>query len=34
MPLLIWIAAVACMLEMAGVVPRKREKQGPSRDPA
>ena len=34
MPILIWVAAVACMLEIAGVIPPTREKQGPSRDPA
>jgi hypothetical protein len=32
MPILIWIATVACMLEIAGVLPSSGEKHDPSRD--
>jgi hypothetical protein len=32
MPILIWIATVACMLEIAGTLPSSREKNDPSRD--
>jgi hypothetical protein len=32
MPILIWIATVACILEMAGILPRTQEKQYPSKD--
>ena len=39
MPILIWIATVACMLEVAGVLPRTQdpraqEERDPSKDPA
>jgi hypothetical protein len=33
MPILIWIATVACMLEMTGVIPRTRDEQDSSKDP-
>jgi hypothetical protein len=29
MPILIWIATIACMLEMAGALPASPEKHGP-----
>jgi hypothetical protein len=29
MPILIWIATVACLLEMAGVLPASPEKRDP-----
>jgi hypothetical protein len=31
MPILIWIATVACMLEMSGLLPASREKRDPAR---